>query len=129
MLGWKRLPLVPLPVLLCLGGTALLLLFFSRTVDLKPKVDETFFFSKQDPQLKADNQIHKMFPGSSQIVLVATGDIKSQAYSERVKALSDELARLPGVTGLESLSRGPKDIEDALKSPLWSRLLIAENRK
>ena len=129
VLGWKRLPLVPLPVLLCLGGTALLLLFFSRTVDLKPKVDETFFFSKQDPQLKADNQIHKMFPGSSQIVLVATGDIKSQAYSERVKALSDELARLPGVTGLESLSRGPKDIEDALKSPLWSRLLIAENRK
>src|SRR5438067_105091 len=70
-----------------------------------------------------------MFPGSSQIVLVATGDIKSQAYSERVKALSDELARLPGVTGLQSLSRGPKDMEDALKSPLWSRLLIAENHK
>ena len=48
--------LVPVPLCLCV--TALVLSIFFRVVDLKPQVSETFFFSKQDPQLRADNQIH-----------------------------------------------------------------------
>src|SRR5205085_305111 len=100
-----------------------------RVVDLKPKVDENFFFSKQDPQLRADNQILKLFPEPPQLILVAAGDIRSSAYLQRVTALSDELANIRGVSGIESLSRGPKDIDDALKTRLWTRLLIAENQK
>src|SRR5205085_6272793 len=100
-----------------------------RVVDLKPKVDENFFFSKQDPQLRADNQILKLFPEPPQLILVAAGDIRSSAYLQRVTALSDDLANVRGVSGVESLSRGPKDIDDALKSRLWTRLLIAENQK
>ncbi|MDD5544416.1 MAG: MMPL family transporter [Acidobacteriia bacterium] len=117
------------PLLVCLGASGAILWVFFHQVDLKPKVEETFFFSQHDPQLNADNEIHRMFPGSSQIILVATGDIRSSGYVERVQALSDELGRLPGVTSLQSLSRGPKSIDDALKSPLWSRLLIADNDK
>ena len=127
-LVWRKF-LPPVPVLVCLGVTVLILSIFFRTVDLKPQVDETFFFSKQDPQLKADNEIHRMFPGSSQLIVVVRGDIRSPVYAERVRALSDELGRLPNITGLESLSRGPKDIKDALKSELWRRLLISKDEK
>ena len=118
-----------LQVLVCLGVTALVMSIFFRVVDLKPKVDETFFFSKQDPQLRDDNKILRLFPEPPQIILVAAGDVQSPAYLERVRALSDELTRVPGVGSVQSLSRGPKNIDDALKSRLWRRLLIAQNQK
>ena len=77
--------------------TALILSVFFRVVDLKPQVSETFFFSKNDPQLRADNQILRLFPEPPQIILVAAGDIRSPAYMHRVQVLSDELANVPGV--------------------------------
>src|SRR5205823_3885388 len=73
--------------------------------------------------------IIKTFPTPPQIILAATGDIQSTAYLERVQALSDALASLPGVVDVTSLSRGPKNIEDAQKSRLWTDLLIAKNRR
>src|SRR5947207_4904124 len=125
----KPFLLALVPILLCLGVTALVLSIFFRVVDLKPQVSETFFFSKQDPQLRADNQILRLFPEPPQIILVAAGDIRSPAYFHRVLLLSDELANVPGVSSVESLSRGPKNVKDALKSVLWTRLLIAANQK
>lgn len=118
-----------MPVVVCLSVTILIVVTFFRTVDLRPQVDESFFFSKHDPQLKADNDILKTFPEWRQIVLLARGDIRSPAYQERVRGLSDALAKLPGVASIASLSRGPKDLDDALKSPLWSRLLITRDQK
>jgi predicted RND superfamily exporter protein len=112
-------------VLVCLAATALIGSAFVRTVDLEPKVDETFFFSKQDPQLKADNEILKIFPESSQVIIAATGDLRSREYEATLRTLSETLARQPGVRSVQSLSRGPKNLDDALKSPLWSRLLIS----
>ncbi|HEY6357625.1 MAG TPA: MMPL family transporter, partial [Vicinamibacterales bacterium] len=112
------------PVVACLLVTALIGSAFVRSVDLTPKVDEAFFFSPKDPELKVDREILAIFPESPQIIIAAQGDIRSAAYSERVRALSDALARQPGVKSVQSLSRGPKNLDDALKSPLWSRLLI-----
>src|SRR5215472_6464569 len=125
----KRFPFPPLPVLICLGATAFVMSIFFRVVDLKPQVSESFFFSKSDPQLRTDNQIDKLFPEYSQLILVATGDIRSPIYAHRVLLLSDELANLPGVISVQSLSRGPRNIDEALDSDLWTRLLIAENHK
>src|SRR5262249_24517910 len=34
-----------------------------------------------------------------------------------------------GVSAVKSLAEGPKSFEDALKSPFWSRLLVAHDRK
>ena len=116
-------------LLACFGFSAVVMLGFFRSVDLKPKVSETFFFSKNDPQLRADNQILRLFPESPQIILVATGNIRSPEYEDRIRALSDELAGVPGVIGVQSLSRGPKNIDDALKSELWTRLLISKNQR
>jgi predicted RND superfamily exporter protein len=117
-----------LPVLACLGLTALIVVVFFRAVDLKPRVDQSFFFSKNDPQLRIDNTIDRTFPESPQVILAAAGDIRSPVYAERVRVLTDQLARMPGVTAVQSLSRGPDDIDDAIKSPLWSRLLIAPDQ-
>jgi predicted RND superfamily exporter protein len=113
-----------MPVLVCLLATVLIGSAFVRSVDLTPRVDETFFFSARDPELKVDREILAIFPESPQIIIAAEGDLHSPAYLDRVRALSDALARQPGVRSVQSLSRGPKNIDDALKSPLWSRLLI-----
>src|SRR5580704_11026183 len=112
------------PVLVCLSATALIVYTFVRSVDLTPRVDETFFFSPKDPELKVDHEILAIFPESPQVIIAAEGDLESPAYAEHVRALSDALARQPGVQSVQSLSRGPKNVDDALKSPLWSRLLI-----
>jgi uncharacterized protein len=92
-------------------------------------VEEAFFFSKEDPQLKVDHAIDTIFPESLQLVIAVEGDLRSPAYEERVRQLSDALASEPGVRSVQSLSRGPKNLDDALKSPLWSRLLISADHK
>ena len=96
------------PILMCLAITALVALVFLRSVDLKPKVGENFFFSKNDPQVRADNEISRTFPEMTEIDLTVSGDIASPAYSERILALSEALSTLPGVTGVVSLNPGSK---------------------
>jgi predicted RND superfamily exporter protein len=123
-----------LPILACLGATALVLLVFVHSVDLKPKVGENFFFSNNDPQVRADNEISRTFPEMSEIDLSVSGDIESPSYAEHIRALSDAVSRVPGVTDVVSLSHGakgngPKDLKDSLKSRLWTDILIAKDRK
>ena len=122
-------------MLVCLGVTAVIVLVFLRAVDLKPRVGENFFFSKNDPQVQADNEISRTFPGQmTEIDFTASGDIASPAYAEHIHALSVELAKVPTVTAVISLSagpkgHGPKDLEDALKSPLWTDILIGKQHR
>ena len=122
------------PALACLAITAFVALFFVRSVDLKPKVEENFFFSRNDPQVRADNQISRTFREMTEINLTVSGDIASPAYADRIRALSNALSTVPGVTDVVSLSHGPnghgpKDIKEALKSPLWTHVLIGRDRK
>ncbi|HEY7353945.1 MAG TPA: MMPL family transporter, partial [Terriglobales bacterium] len=127
--------LLCVPVLLCLAVTALIALMFLRSVDLKPKVGESFFFSKNDPQVRADNEISKTFPGQmTEIDFTVSGDIASAAYAGRIHALSTDLAKVPAVTAVISLSpgpkgHGPKDLKDALDSPLWTDILIGKDHR
>src|SRR5436190_1358713 len=130
----KRVLLFCVPVLVCLAISAFVGLVFFRSVDLKPKVGEDFFFSKSDPQVRADNEISRTFPEMTEIDLTISGDIASPWYADHIRTLSDELLKVPGVTGVVSLnpgpkSHGPKDIEDALKSRLWTQVLIAKDHK
>ncbi len=99
-------------------------------VDLTPHVDEHFFFSSDDPQLQESRAIDRRFPNGSQLIVsVSSPDISSGAYLTRIGQLSARLASTPSVTGVRSLTDGPDDFEDAAKSPFWSRLLIADNRR
>jgi uncharacterized protein len=113
---------------LFLALTAFLLGLVATLVDLKPHVDENFFFSSSDPRAQESDRIDRMFGGDSQLFLaVAAPDISSREYLERLARLTKLLASVPSVDSLESLADGPKNFEDAEKSPFWKRLLIAEN--
>ena len=122
------------PVLVCLALTALVVLVFLHSVELKPQVGENFFFAKNDPQVRQDNEISRMYPEDTEIDLTVSGDIASPAYSEGIRRLSEDLEKVSGVTAVVSLNpgpkgHGPKDLKDALNSPLWTDILIAKDHR
>ncbi|MGC1629027.1 MAG: MMPL family transporter [Candidatus Acidiferrales bacterium] len=113
---------------LLLALTSPLLGLVATFVDLKPHVDENFFFSSNDPRAQESDRIDRMFGGDSQLILaVAAPDIASPNYVERLGTLTQQLSSVASVDSVESLADGPKNFKDAEKSPFWTRLLIAEN--
>lgn len=118
---------IPIPILFWAIFTVCSLTGFLCYVDLKPKVDEHFFFSSDDPQFKEDRMISEVFPQMPQIILAAKGDLRSTFYMEKMEELSRALSGLPEVFSVQSLTRGPEDLQDALEGPLWRRVLIAED--
>ena len=88
-------------------------------VDLRPRVQEDFFFSAEDPALQTLREIDRRFPPTPQIIVRATGtDIDAENYRTAVGALGEELARVAGITGVYSVAT------ESATSPLWSRLLL-----
>jgi len=98
-------------------------------VDLMPHVDKEFFFASDSVQFRSEKKIAEMFPLQQQIILSAKGDIYSPQYSSYIQQLTEAIIELPYVTGVKSLSNGPDDVHDALKSPLWKRMLISDDEK
>jgi predicted RND superfamily exporter protein len=99
-------------------------------VDLKPVVDENFFFSTKDPQFQQTKKIEKRFPSQTEVIFaVSSHDIASARYLGRIQKLTQQLREVDAVTAVKSLTDGPKNFEDARASPFWSRLLIARDRK
>ena len=58
---------------------------------------------------------------------MASSNISSEHYLDRLGRLTQQLDSVETVTSVNSLTEGPKNFEDAEKSPFWKRLLIAEN--
>ncbi|MDP8233185.1 MAG: MMPL family transporter [Candidatus Saelkia tenebricola] len=101
-----------------------------KFVSLTPEVTDDFFFSSEDPQFQSEKLISKLFVrNDSMVVISATGNIESPLYQEKILDLSESLMRLEGVTSVRSLTHGPNDFEDALKSPMWKRLVMSDDRK
>lgn len=101
-----------------------------RYIDLTPHVGQDFFFSSDDPHFRADKSISQSFDRKDiQILIAAGGDIYSPEYQKKIANLSDLLLTIKGVTGVKSLTHGPKDIFNAVQSPFWKRLLISEDKK
>src|SRR6266705_837402 len=99
-------------------------------VDLRPVVDENFFFSTSDPGVQQTKKIEQRFPSQPEVILaVSSRDISSVRYLEKIQRLTQRVHTIGGVSAVKSLTEGPKSFEDALKSPFWSRLLIAHDRK
>ena len=113
-----------------LAVTCILFGLVVTLVDLKPHVDENFFFSSSDPQFQESKKIEERFPAGSQLILsVSSSDISSEGYLDRLQQLTEKIKSIDSVTGVRSLTDGPKDFGDAEESPFWRRLLIAENQK
>src|SRR6201993_1866160 len=124
----RALPLGQHWLMLAIAGVLFLLV--ARFVDLKPVVDENFFFSTRDPAIQQTKKIERRFPSQPEVILaVSSRDISSPRYLERIRKLTQRAHTIGGVSAVKSLAEGPKSFEDALKSPFWSRLLIAHDRK
>lgn len=59
-----------------LALTGILFGLVAALVDLKPRVDENFFFSSDDPQFQESKKIGERLPANSQLILsVSSSDI------------------------------------------------------
>src|SRR5438067_10614576 len=107
-----------------------LLVRVAAFVDLTPFLDQNFFFSTNDPGIQQTKKIEQSFPSQPEVILaVSSRDISSPRYLNRIQKLTQRAHTIGGVSAVKSLAEGPKSLEDALKSPFWSRLLIAHDRK
>jgi uncharacterized protein len=132
--GLKAIAMQPFRLLsvhwLMLVITGVLLFLVATFVDLSPVVDQNFFFSASDPGIQQTNKIEQRFPSQPEVILaVSSRDISSSRYLARIQKLTQRVHTIRGVSAAKSLTEGPKSFEDALKSPFWSRLLIAPDRK
>jgi len=111
--------------------TIISVFFVAHFVNLQPQVDENFFFSSDDPQFQSEVLISTLFiRKDTQLIISATGDIHSPQYIEKIKDLSVALLALDRITSVNSLTHfGPSSLKDALKSPLWKRLIISDDKK
>src|SRR5438045_7459248 len=107
-----------------------LFVLLATFVDLKPVVDENFFFSTSDPGVQQTKKSERRFPSQPEVILaVSSRDISSARYLGKIQRLTQRVHSIGGVSAVKSLTEGPKSFEDALKSPFWSRLLVAPDRK
>jgi predicted RND superfamily exporter protein len=110
--------------------TGILLVLVATLVDLNPVVDQNFFFSTNDPEIQQTKKIEQRFPSQPEVILaVSARNISSPRYLGRIQKLTQRVHTIGGVGAVKSLAEGPKSFDDALKSPFWSRLLIAHDRK
>src|SRR5437667_12405817 len=113
-----------------LAVTAVLFVLVVVFVDLKPVVEENFFFSTSDPGFGQSKKIEQRFPSQPEVILaVSSRDISSPRYLGRIQKLTQQINTIEAVSAVKSLAEGPKSFKDALASPFWSRLLIAPDRK
>src|SRR5437667_11376981 len=74
-----------------LGLTVVLLGLVAILVDLKPVVDENFFFSTSDPQFQQSKKIEQRFPSQPEVILaVSSRDISSPRYLGRIQKLTQQ---------------------------------------
>src|SRR6266480_2443407 len=113
-----------------LAVTAVLFVLVLVFVDLKPVVEENFFFATSDPAFGQQKKVEERFPSEPDLLLVVSArDIASPQYLARLQRLTQRVESIDGVSTVKSLSNGPKNVQDAIASPFWSRLLIAKDRK
>jgi predicted RND superfamily exporter protein len=94
-------------------------------VDLRPKVDERFFFAADSAPYLESRDLQRRFTSQQLLVVTARGgEVDSKEYRERVERLTRKLERLERVLSVSSLAQGPDDLKDARDSPLWRRLLL-----
>jgi len=126
--SWFRFRVV-YAVAACTFLTALLISILILFVDLKPAVGENFFFSSDDPQFIEDKMISEIFPQWPQIIIAAKGDMHDPQYLENTLKITEDLEALEDVIAVQSLARGPRNVQDALDSPLWNRFLISKDHE
>src|SRR5947208_9038221 len=98
-----------------LAITILLFVLVAFFVDLKPVVDENFFFSTSDPGVQQSKKVEQRFPSQPQLILaVSSHDITSPRYLSRLQHLTQKIQAIDEVTVVKSRTWGQKSQGDAL---------------
>src|SRR5213075_635766 len=88
-----------------LAITVLLLGLVAALVDLKPVVEENFFFSTRDPGFGQSRKIEQRFPSQPQLILaVSSSDISSPRYLDRIRRLTQQVQAIDAVSTVKSLT-------------------------
>ncbi len=111
------------PAWLTSAFTVLIVTAVLRWVDLAPRVEVDFFFSPDDPQLQASQEMSRRFPAPELVVVRVAGEsVTADAYVETVRSLTEQLGDVTGVAAVNSITT-----EDAQRSPLWGPILLNED--
>src|SRR6266702_5298437 len=87
-----------------LAVTVVLFVLVATFVDLKPVVDENFFFSTSDPAFSQSRQIDERFPAQPKLILsVSSPDISSPRYLDRIRRLTQQVQAIEAVSAVKSL--------------------------
>src|SRR5438552_16429612 len=66
-------------------------------VDLKPVVDENFFFSTSDPGVQQTKKIERSFPSQPEVILaVSSRDTSSAQYPGKTQSLTKRVHTIGG---------------------------------
>jgi len=85
-----------------LGVTVLLFVIVAIFVDLKPAVDENFFFSTSDPGVRESKKVEQRFPSQPQLILaVSSQDIFFAAIPCRIQRLTQQLEAIDAVSAVK----------------------------
>jgi predicted RND superfamily exporter protein len=113
----------------CVLTMVLIAVLFLRFGDLRPEVSPDFFFGSNDPELAQSAAIHKLFPSDEFLIIsVASRDIFSPRYYDRLSSFSGDVAKIDGISRVVSVATGPEDVKIASESPFWRPLLISEDK-
>ncbi|PYJ23557.1 MAG: hypothetical protein DME99_02460 [Verrucomicrobia bacterium] len=75
--------------------TGVLFALVATFVDLKPVVDQNFFFSTNDPGTQQTKEIERRFPSQPEVILaVSSRDISSPRYWDEFKNSPNASIRL-----------------------------------
>src|SRR5438270_13869194 len=78
-----------------LGVTAVLFVIVAVFVDLKPAVDENFFFSTGDPGVRESKMVEQRLPSQPQLILaLSSQDLSSPRYLSRIGRLTEQDAAI-----------------------------------
>src|SRR2546429_7774847 len=89
--------------------TAVLFVLVAVFVDLKPVVDENFFFSTSDPGLRQSKKVEQNFPSQPEVILaVSSSNISSPQYLGRIQRLTQQIQAIDQGASVKSLTEGPK---------------------
>src|SRR5438874_11389195 len=88
-----------------LAVTVVLFVLVAAFVDLKPVVDENFFFSTSDPEFGQSKNILQRFPSRPAVILtVSSRNISSPRYLGRIYTLTQLVTTTHAVSDINTLT-------------------------
>src|SRR5438034_4138536 len=101
----KTLPLGSYWLMLAIASVLFFLV--ATFVDLKPVVDQNFFFSTSDPGIQQTKKIERRFPSHPEVILaVSSRDISSSRYLSRIQRLTQRVHTIGVASAVKSLAEG-----------------------